>query len=61
MAKNENSTGPSDDSYEQEATKRKATIIKHIVFYAIWAFVFGIEYTYRKALFDKSIELQIEL
>lgn len=40
---------------------RKASMIKHFIFLGIWIVLFGLEFIYRQPLFDKSIELQVQL
>lgn len=52
------------NSYEDEiesARLRKRTIITHLCFLALYVVVFGLEFTYRDALFKLSIEQQIAL
>lgn len=53
-----NSTASYESTNESDDTDHKfSTMIKHIIFYVLWALIFGLEFTYRQPLFDKSIQL----
>ena len=50
-----------DDTLSTDQESSRRFVLKHIVFYVLWAVVFALEFLYREALFNKSIELQLAL
>ena len=44
-----------------ELEKRKVSMVRHFIFFGIWAVIFGVEFLYRNPLRDKSLELQKKL